>query len=175
MARQPPSSIMHTHRWQQQALMETSVNHSPGESFGGSTSHASNTSSTHPRSADMRMGRKERQPPGCPGSPSRNKSENRSRSNWNIREGAPKHFQPRGFAIAPNRTSPFGKMAPGSVTSTLRSGTALCSDFNRGKCAVEGVLYVYACAKGAHRCGRIFHTGRPCAMNFHGAHNCQNP
>jgi hypothetical protein len=175
MARHPPSSAAHTHRRQQRALIEPSVNHPPWRAFRRLTSHASNTSPTRPRSADMQMGRKERQPPRCRGSPSQNKSGNRSRSYWNIRDGAPRHCQQRGLAIAPNRISPFVKMAPGSVTSSLRSGTALCSDFNRGKCAVDGALYVYACAKGAHRCGRILQTGRPCAMNLHGAHNCQNP
>ena len=67
-----------------------------------------------------------------------------------------------------SRSSPAKKMVPGSVTSILRDGTALCSDFNKGNCIERGA----SCSKGAHRCGKVLRAGRPCG---HGAHNCRNP
>lgn len=59
---------------------------------------------------------------------------------------------------------------PGSLATALRDGTALCQDFNRGKCLTKGP----SCARGAHKCAKIGRNGRPCGMSFHGAHNCRN-
>ena len=72
-----------------------------------------------------------------------------------------------------SRSSSPMKMAPGSVTSTLRDGTVLCSDFNKGECL--GMQHMYACSNGAHRCGKVVRKGRPCAGTSHGAHNCRSP
>jgi len=62
------------------------------------------------------------------------------------------------------------KVVPGSVAKTLRDGTALCSDFNKGKCRTRG----RSCNQGVHKCAKVLRRGRPCGMLFHGAHNCRN-
>ena len=69
-----------------------------------------------------------------------------------------------------NPSSSSAKMATGTIASQLRDGTVLCLDFNEGKCGEKGS----SCSKGAHKCGKILRGGRPCGMNFHGAHNCRN-
>ena len=60
--------------------------------------------------------------------------------------------------------------APGTLATTLRDGTVLCQEFNKGKCPQKGA----SCAKGVHKCAKITRSGRPCGMSFHGAYNCRN-
>ena len=66
--------------------------------------------------------------------------------------------------------SPAAKTSTGSTASTMRDGTLLCQDFNRGSCNVKAA----ACSKGAHKCNKILRSGTPCGMRFHGAHKCRN-
>ena len=59
---------------------------------------------------------------------------------------------------------------PGMTRDTLRDGTTLCPDFNRGKCLTRGA----SCPKGVHKCSKVRRGGRSCGMPFHGAHICRN-
>jgi len=63
------------------------------------------------------------------------------------------------------------KMMPGTISEALRDGKKLCPDFNKGKCPTKGP----SCSRGLHKCAKVLKGGRPCGMNFHGAHNCRNP
>ena len=90
-------------------------------------------------------------------------------------KGQGRHKPPADIKALP-ANAPLGgppqtpKMDPGQVANKLRDGTALCPDFQKGKCAVKGA----SCAQGAHKCGKVLRNGRPCGMAFHGAHNCRN-
>jgi hypothetical protein len=87
--------------------------------------------------------------------------------------------QPQGQQQARTRASrprPFSpsspmKMKPGTTAGTLRDGKTLCPDFNSGKCDINAP----SCDKGLHKCAKVLRGGRPCGMNYHGAHNCRNP
>jgi hypothetical protein len=63
------------------------------------------------------------------------------------------------------------KTKPGATADALRDGKTLCQDFNSGKCSTKGP----SCDKGLHKCSKVLRGGRPCGMNYHGAHNCRNP
>ena len=63
-----------------------------------------------------------------------------------------------------------GKMEPGARAGSLRDGTSLCPEFNKGNCHMDGP----SCYKGAHRCSKVRKNGRPCGMSGHGAHSCRN-
>ena len=80
----------------------------------------------------------------------------------------PRQTNPPKTAVSP--TNPR-KMVPGTVAEALRDGKRLCPDFNKGKCQTKGA----SCARGFHKCAKVLKGGRPCGMNFHGAHNCRNP
>jgi len=56
-----------------------------------------------------------------------------------------------------------------NVSFSLRDGTMLCPDFQKGKCKAGR-----ECPKGAHRCGRILTTGRICGSYGHNAKTCSN-
>ena len=87
--------------------------------------------------------------------------------------------QPQGQQQARTRASrprPFSpsspmKMKPGTTAGTLRDGKTLCPDFNSGKCNINAP----SCDKSLHKCAKVLRGGRPCGMNYHGAHNCRNP
>ena len=62
------------------------------------------------------------------------------------------------------------KTRPGATADALRDGKILCPNFNRGKCNINAP----SCDKGLHKCAKVLRSGRPCGMNYHGAHNCRN-
>ena len=64
--------------------------------------------------------------------------------------------------------SPRGQSGE-NVSFSLRDGTMLCPDFQKGKCKAGR-----ECPKGAHRCGRILTTGRICGSYGHNAKTCSN-
>ena len=76
--------------------------------------------------------------------------------------------QSPGKGYGKNSESPK-KMAPGSISEALRDGKTLCPDFNKGRCSTKGA----SCSKGLHKCAKVSHSGRPCGMANHGAHNCR--
>jgi len=78
--------------------------------------------------------------------------------------------QQKGYTPPPPPPSNPKKMVPGTVATTLRNGTVLCPDFNKGKCYTKGP----SCGKGVHKCAKVLRSGKPCGMAFHGAHNCRN-
>ena len=56
------------------------------------------------------------------------------------------------------------------VSFSLRDGTVLCPDFQKGKCGVSA----RECPKGAHRCGKTLTTGRVCGSFGHNPKSCSN-
>lgn len=54
------------------------------------------------------------------------------------------------------------------VVHQLRDGTALCPEYQRGKCSTRG----RQCQKGQHRCGRLLKGGRVCGSYQHAGHKC---
>ena len=56
------------------------------------------------------------------------------------------------------------------VSFSLRDGTVLCPDFQKGKCGVSA----RECPKGAHRCGKTLTTGRVCGSFGHNPKTCSN-
>ena len=73
-------------------------------------------------------------------------------------------------SVGPAGASGGGASSAGSppaqsegVSFSLRDGTVLCPDFQRGKCSVS----TRECPKGAHRCGKTLTTGRVCGSYGH--------
>lgn len=54
------------------------------------------------------------------------------------------------------------------VVHQLRDGTALCPEFQRGKCSTRG----RQCQRGQHRCGHLLKGGRVCGSYQHAGHKC---
>lgn len=85
-------------------------------------------------------------------------------------KGSPQKGAGKKPAFPPQPPPTPAKPTPGTLATTLRDGTVLCPDFNKGRCAHKGA----SCAKGVHKCSKVTRSGRPCGMSFHGAHNCRN-
>eukprot|EP00435_Cladocopium_sp_Y103_P044475 s166_g12.t1 len=77
--------------------------------------------------------------------------------------GAPSSSVRPSSPAAPPRGDPAS-----SVAGMLRDGTKLCPDFQKGKCSASPK----SCPKGAHRCGFVLSSGRPCGSFGHGADKC---
>jgi len=89
---------------------------------------------------------------------------------WQQQQQQQKPRQTNSPGAAVPQTNPR-KMVPGTTSEALRDGKKLCPDFNKGKCQTKGP----SCSRGLHKCAKVLKGGRPCGMNFHGAHNCRNP
>ena len=104
-------------------------------------------------------------PPG--GNP--NAGQSPKKQNQGQQKGGGKSKKDQRPAFPPQQ--PSGSNKPGATAATLRDGTALCADFNNGKCNTRA----QSCPKGVHKCSKVLRNGRPCGMSYHGAKGCRNP
>ena len=104
-------------------------------------------------------------PPG--GNP--NSGQSHKKQNQGQQKGGGKSKKDQRPAFPPQQ--PSGSSKPGATAATLRDGTALCADFNNGKCNTRA----QSCPKGVHKCSKVLRNGRPCGMSYHGAKGCRNP
>ena len=63
-----------------------------------------------------------------------------------------------------------GKLPPGTVSTTLRDGKKICSDFQKGTCRDQKKA---SCSFGLYKCAKVTAAGRICGMNHHGAFECR--
>ena len=69
---------------------------------------------------------------------------------------------------APGSRPPDSAGRAGSVVHSLRDGTALCQEFQRGRCKNKR----NDCPKGVHRCGVLLKSGRVCGSWQHAPARC---
>ena len=62
------------------------------------------------------------------------------------------------------------KLAPGTIATRLRDGTAICHLFQTGKCSK---MRDRQCQHGVHKCGKVNKKNRVCGMPNHGADQCR--
>ena len=108
--------------------------------------------------------------PNPPAHQQQPKSPQASKRHRGSPSGSPQKGSGKKAPFPPQPPSNQSKLTPGTLATTLRDGTVLCQEFNKGKCPQKGA----SCAKGVHKCAKITRSGRPCGMSFHGAYNCRN-